>query len=214
LARSRNTFSRIAGPLWAARPAPSSAPYDKQAEECVGLEGAKVERVGEAIKITFDSGLMFDVNKYDLRAVSQEKPDQAGGHPHKYPTRTSLSRHTDSTGTREINMPCPRTGPRPWQFLATLTSSRPVRGPRLRPDQPIATILRRGRSRTVASTWPSCQREAEESAQDSVKGKPDPLSRTAGRLRRPRGATEPWSPRNGDEASGRPLGPTSTFHPR
>ena len=40
---------------------------DKQADEIKkDIEGAKVERVGEGIKITFDSGLLFDVNKADL----------------------------------------------------------------------------------------------------------------------------------------------------
>lgn len=35
---------------------------DKQAEELRNdLEGANVERVGEGIKITFDSGLLFAV---------------------------------------------------------------------------------------------------------------------------------------------------------
>jgi len=31
------------------------------------MQGAKIERVGEGIKITFDSGLLFDVDKSDLR---------------------------------------------------------------------------------------------------------------------------------------------------
>src|SRR4051812_29048182 len=41
---------------------------DKQAEEIrKDVEGAKVERVGEAIKITFDSGILFDVNSSSLK---------------------------------------------------------------------------------------------------------------------------------------------------
>ena len=41
---------------------------DKQAEEIErDLEGAKIERIGEGIKITFDSGILFDINKSDLR---------------------------------------------------------------------------------------------------------------------------------------------------
>ena len=41
---------------------------DDQAEELErDLEGADIERVGEGIKITFDSGILFDVNKSDLR---------------------------------------------------------------------------------------------------------------------------------------------------
>ena len=41
---------------------------DKQAEEIErDIEGAKVERVAEGIKITFDSGIMFDFDKSNLR---------------------------------------------------------------------------------------------------------------------------------------------------
>ena len=41
---------------------------DKQAEELEqDLEGAKIERVGEGIKVTFQSGILFDVNKSDIR---------------------------------------------------------------------------------------------------------------------------------------------------
>lgn len=80
---------------------------DKQAEEMRrDLEGAKVERVGEGIKITFDSGLMFDINKYDLRAASQENLTKLAAILNKYPdTNILIEGHTDSTGTREINMP-------------------------------------------------------------------------------------------------------------
>jgi outer membrane protein OmpA-like peptidoglycan-associated protein len=45
---------------------------DKQAEELRrDLENAKVERVGEGIKITFDSGILFDVNSSELRPTAQ-----------------------------------------------------------------------------------------------------------------------------------------------
>jgi len=80
---------------------------DKQAEEMRrDLQGAKVDRVGEGIKITFDSGLMFDVNKFDLRAMSQENLTKLAVILNKYPdTNILIEGHTDSTGTREINMP-------------------------------------------------------------------------------------------------------------
>ncbi|MBO6762147.1 MAG: glycine zipper 2TM domain-containing protein, partial [Roseivirga sp.] len=40
---------------------------DKQAEELrADLEGADVERIGEGIKITFDSGIMFATNQSSL----------------------------------------------------------------------------------------------------------------------------------------------------
>src|SRR5512137_1256561 len=80
---------------------------DKQAEEMRrDLQGAKVERVGEGIKITFDSGLMFDINKYDLRSASQDNLTKLAAILNKYPdTNILVEGHTDSTGTRELNMP-------------------------------------------------------------------------------------------------------------
>jgi outer membrane protein OmpA-like peptidoglycan-associated protein len=80
---------------------------DKQAEEMRrDLEGASVERIGEGIKITFDSGLMFDVNKYDLRPESRENIVKLAAILNKYPdTNILIEGHTDSTGTREINQP-------------------------------------------------------------------------------------------------------------
>ena len=45
---------------------------DKQAAEIErDIEGAKVERVGEGIKITFNSGILFDVNKTNLKDYSR-----------------------------------------------------------------------------------------------------------------------------------------------
>ena len=45
---------------------------DKQAAEMQrDLEGAEIQRIGEGIKITFDSGILFDIDKSDLRPVSR-----------------------------------------------------------------------------------------------------------------------------------------------
>ena len=45
---------------------------DKQAEELKReMEGAKVERVGEGIKITFDSGILFATNSSQLTSTAQ-----------------------------------------------------------------------------------------------------------------------------------------------
>jgi len=69
------------------------------------LQGAKIERVGEGIKITFDSGLLFDVDKYDLRPASQENLTKLATILNKYPdTNIIIEGHTDSTGSRENNM--------------------------------------------------------------------------------------------------------------
>lgn len=79
---------------------------DKQAAEMQkDLEGAKVERVGEGIKITFDSGLLFDVNKAELKQASKDNLTKLAGILNKYPdTNILLEGHTDSTGSEEWNL--------------------------------------------------------------------------------------------------------------
>jgi hypothetical protein len=47
---------------------------DEQAAEIErDIEGAKVERVGEGIKITFSSGILFDVDKSDLKGLCKSE---------------------------------------------------------------------------------------------------------------------------------------------
>lgn len=79
---------------------------DKQAEEIQrDLEGAKVERVGEGIKITFDSGILFDVNKAELQPAAQSDLDRLAVILNKYAdTDILIEGHTDSQGTEEHNL--------------------------------------------------------------------------------------------------------------
>jgi outer membrane protein OmpA-like peptidoglycan-associated protein len=79
---------------------------DKQAAEMQrDLEGAKVERIGEGIKITFDSGLLFDVDKSDLKQASRENIESLAKIFQKYPdTNILIEGHTDSTGADDYNM--------------------------------------------------------------------------------------------------------------
>jgi len=78
---------------------------DKQAKEMQDdIKGAKVERVGEGIKITFDSGILFEINKYDLQAEAKTNIDNLAKILNKYPdTNILIEGHTDSTGTLEHN---------------------------------------------------------------------------------------------------------------
>jgi uncharacterized protein YcfJ len=47
---------------------------DKQAEELQrDMKNARVERVGEGIKITFDAGILFDTNKSDPARLRRRK---------------------------------------------------------------------------------------------------------------------------------------------
>jgi len=79
---------------------------DKQAAEMEkDLEGARIERVGEGIKITFDSGILFDVDKAVLRPASQEQLTRLAAILNKYPdTNILLEGHTDATGSDEYNL--------------------------------------------------------------------------------------------------------------
>jgi len=78
---------------------------DKQAEEMErDLEGATITRVGEGIKITFDSGLLFDVNKADLRYEAQQNLTRLSVILNKYEdTNILIEGHTDSDGSEEYN---------------------------------------------------------------------------------------------------------------
>jgi outer membrane protein OmpA-like peptidoglycan-associated protein len=78
---------------------------DKQAEEMQrDIKGAKVERVGEGIKITFDSGILFEVNKYNLQTEAKTNIDNLAKILNKYPdTNILIEGHTDSTGSLEHN---------------------------------------------------------------------------------------------------------------
>lgn len=78
---------------------------DKQAEELRNdLEGAKVERVGEGIKITFDSGLMFASNQSTLTVDTKQNLQDLATVLKKYEdTNVLIEGHTDSTGEAAYN---------------------------------------------------------------------------------------------------------------
>lgn len=79
---------------------------DKQAAEIErDIEGAKVERIGEGVKITFDSGLLFDIDKAALKPQTRSELNELTGILNKYPdTHILLAGHTDSTGREDYNM--------------------------------------------------------------------------------------------------------------
>lgn len=78
---------------------------DKQAEELrEDLEGAKVERVGEGIKITFDSGLLFDTDSYSIKTVTKQNLNELSETLNKYEnTNILIEGHTDATGADAYN---------------------------------------------------------------------------------------------------------------
>ncbi|MEM1125215.1 MAG: OmpA family protein [Bacteroidota bacterium] len=78
---------------------------DRQAAELEReLEGATVERMGEGIKITFDSALLFAVDSDELsRQAGTQLADLAQSLEDYPDTLVLIVGHTDSTGPAEYN---------------------------------------------------------------------------------------------------------------
>lgn len=67
-------------------------------------KSAEVERVGESILVTFDSGIMFDVDSYALKASTKANLDKMAETMKQYEkTEIIVMGHTDSTGSDEHN---------------------------------------------------------------------------------------------------------------
>jgi outer membrane protein OmpA-like peptidoglycan-associated protein len=78
---------------------------DKQAEELAKIEGAKTERVGDEIRITWDSAILFDFDSAMLKAASQENIQKMAVVFNDYPdTDIIIAGHTDSRGAEDYNL--------------------------------------------------------------------------------------------------------------
>jgi len=83
---------------------------DKQKAELEKIEGAKVETVTDvnnlqAIKVTFDSGILFTTGKSDLNASSKSALLKFAASLKETPeTDITIYGHTDNKGTRELNL--------------------------------------------------------------------------------------------------------------
>ncbi len=78
---------------------------DEQAEALEEeLPGAEVERVGEGIQVTFDSGILFDFDSYALRQEARERlTDLAASLNEYHDSEVLIVGHTDSSGADEYN---------------------------------------------------------------------------------------------------------------
>jgi outer membrane protein OmpA-like peptidoglycan-associated protein len=77
---------------------------DKQAEELAKIEGAKTERVGDEIKVTWDSAILFDFDSAMLKTDSQDNMEKMADVFVKYPdTDIIIAGHTDSKGSEDYN---------------------------------------------------------------------------------------------------------------
>ena len=103
---------------------------DKQAEDLQrDMQNAKVERVGEGIKITFDSGILFDTNSSTLRPTSEADITKMAAILQKYAdTNVLVEGHTDNTGSDAINQPLSE---RRAQAVATATIGKGVSSSRV-----------------------------------------------------------------------------------
>jgi outer membrane protein OmpA-like peptidoglycan-associated protein len=81
------------------------AVMDSQAEDLQDkLPNARVERVGEGIQVTFDSGILFDVNSSTLRSEAESNLRALVASLEEYEgTDVLVVGHTDSTGEAEYN---------------------------------------------------------------------------------------------------------------
>ena len=81
------------------------------AETAAQVQNAKVEKVTDAnglscVKVTFDSGILFQTNKYDLNAASKsELTNFAGVLKNNTDCSVDIQGYTDNTGNDAINNP-------------------------------------------------------------------------------------------------------------
>ena len=82
---------------------------DKAAAEAAAIEGAKVETITDAndlqaVKVTFDSGILFETNKSDLNAASKDALTKFAKILVENPTMDiAIMGHTDNTGSLDLN---------------------------------------------------------------------------------------------------------------
>ena len=78
---------------------------DQQAKEIKqNIPGAIVERVGEGLQVTFESGLLFDFDSDVLRTEARKNLTTFAQSLDKYPnTEVLIVGHTDAKGTDEYN---------------------------------------------------------------------------------------------------------------
>lgn len=82
---------------------------DKAAAEAAKIEGAKVDSILDvnnlkALKVTFDSGILFQTNKSSLNAASKDALAKFSKILVENPTMDiAIMGHTDNTGSLEVN---------------------------------------------------------------------------------------------------------------
>jgi|GEM_PF-196730 len=105
---------------------------DKQAAEINrDVEGATVERVGEGIRVVFDSGILFSTGSSTINATSRYNIEKLAGILNRYDdTNVVIEGHTDSVGSDESNQVLSENRA---QSVASLLRAYGVSGNRLTP---------------------------------------------------------------------------------
>lgn len=124
---------------------------DERAEELESeLESAEVERVGEGILVTFDSGILFDFDSYRLRPAARDNLTELSNTLQDMPeTEVLVAGHTDSVGADEYNYTLSE---QRAQSAADYLMSRGIAGSRI-------NIVGLGESEPVASNETSTGRQ-------------------------------------------------------
>jgi outer membrane protein OmpA-like peptidoglycan-associated protein len=78
---------------------------DEQAAELEReLENAEVERIGEGIRVTFESGILFAFDSSELQSTARQNLGDLSQSLMEYPnTEVLIVGHTDSSGTDSYN---------------------------------------------------------------------------------------------------------------
>jgi outer membrane protein OmpA-like peptidoglycan-associated protein len=116
---------------------------DRQAAEIDrSVEGAQVERVGEGIRVVFDTGLLFSTGSSTLTPASRTNISKLAGILNKYKdTNLVIEGHTDNVGSEATNMTLSE---RRAQSVSSLLRAYNVSGNRL-------TTVGYGETRPVAT---------------------------------------------------------------
>lgn len=79
---------------------------DNQAEELAkSIENARIDRLGEGIAITFESGLLFGFDSSELQDAAKENLNKLAASLKTYPeSNLMIVGHTDNVGSESYNM--------------------------------------------------------------------------------------------------------------
>ena len=82
------------------------AQMDKQRDELAGeLENARIERYGEGLLVTFESGLLFDYDSDAVKPTARANLTDLANSLRRYPeTEVLIVGHTDAQGSDSYNM--------------------------------------------------------------------------------------------------------------